>query len=257
MKKLMLAVLVVFSINTHANAQLDNLRLGVQLSPSMSWISTNDNLINRTSSNMGITMGAVAEYFMTESISFTGGIGLAFNKGGTLQHEHGGNFFPNSELSDDKYNTGVKPLPDGVKIKYKLQYVEIPLGIKWKTKEKGYFRYFAEAPILTIGMNTQARGDIEGGEVSITKENIGPDVNFFNFQIGAGAGLEYALTPNTSIVGGLYFNAGLSDITKNDGTKAIDNQDQAPSNPNDDYIIEPENSIGRLSSITLRIAIMF
>ncbi len=257
MKKLMLAFLMVFCLNSIMLAQPENLRIGVQLSPTMSWISTNDDLINRTSSNIGISLGAVTEYFMSDNISFTGGIGLAFNRGGTLQHEHGGNLFPDSELSDDKYNTGEKPLPDGVKLKYKLQYVEIPLGIKWKTEEKGYFRYFAEAPILTLGMRTQARGDIEGGEVSTSDENIGPDVNFFNLQIGVGAGLEYAISENTSLVGGLYFNAGLSDITNNAASKAINNPDQAPSNPNDDYIIVPEDSKGRLSSITLRIAIMF
>jgi len=257
MKKLMLAVLALFCMNSLVWTQAENIRIGMQLSPTMSWISTDDDLINRTSSNVGISLGALAEYFMSESISFTGGIGLAFNQGGTLQHEHGGNFFPDSELSDDKYNTGVKPLPDGVKLKYKLQYVEIPLGIKWRTQEKGYIRYFAEAPIFTIGMRTQARGDIEGGEMSTFKENIGPDVGFFNFQVGLGAGLEYALSENTSLVGGLYFNAGLSDITNNAATKAIDNPDQAPSNPNDDYIIVQENSNGRPSSITLRLAIMF
>jgi outer membrane protein with beta-barrel domain len=257
MKKLMLAVLMVFCLKSIVSAQLENLRIGMQLSPTMSWISTNDDLINRTSSNIGVSVGVVAEYMMSEHISFTGGIGLAFNRGGTLQHEYGGNFFPDSELSDDKYNTGEKPLPDGVKLKYKLQYVEIPVGIKWKTEEKGDFRYFAEAPILTVGMRTQARGDIDGGDVSTSNENIGPDVSFFNFQIGVGAGLEYAISQNTSLVGGLYFNAGLSDITNNAATKAIDNPDQAPSNPNDDYIIEQEDSIGRLSSITLRIAIMF
>ena len=257
MKKLMLAVLVVLCLNSIALAQMENLRIGVQLSPSMSWISTDDDLINRTSSNIGISMGAVLEYIMSENISFTGGIGLAFNQGGTLQHEHGGNFFPDSELSDDKLNTGEKPLPNGVKLKYKLQYVEIPLGIKWKTEEKGHFRYFAEAPVFTVGMRTQARGDIEGGEVTSSNENISRDVSFFNFQIGFGLGLEYAISHNTSLVGGLYFNAGLSDITNDAATKAIDNPDQAPSNPNDNYIIVPEDSNGRLSSITLRIAIMF
>ena len=149
----MLLVLALFSLNSLVSAQAENLRIGVQLSPTMSWISSNDNLINRTSSSVGVTVGALAEYPMSESISFTGGIGLAFNKGGTLQHEHGGDFFPDSELSDDKYNTGEKPLPDGVKLKYRLQYVEIPVGIKWKTEEKGYFRYFAEAPIYCTCSN--------------------------------------------------------------------------------------------------------
>jgi hypothetical protein len=263
MKKLVLAISFAFCLHFLATAQLENLRLGFQVSPSMSWISTNDQEINRTSSSVGISVGAIAEYFMTEQLSFTGGIGLAFNKGGTLQHEHGGNLLPNSELSNGDFNTGVKPLADNVKIKYKLQYIELPFAIKLRTEEKGYFRYFAELPIVTLGMRVQARGDIkaEGDvlheEIDVQKENITGDVNFFNVQLGLGAGLEYAISENTSLVGGLYFHAGITDVTGNDGKKAINNPDNTPGNPNDNYIIVPEDSYGRLSSVTLRIAIMF
>ena len=182
---------------------------------------------------------------------------MAFGKGGTLQHEHGGNYWPNSELSDDRLNTGDKPLPDGVKLRYRLQYIEIPLAIKLRTEEKGYLRYYAELPILTLGMNTQARGDIEGGDVNVEKENISKDVSFFNFQLGLGGGIEYSISPSTSLVAGLYLHTGLNDITKDDGITAEDNADQAPSNPNDDYLFSPEDSRGRLSNVTLRVAIMF
>ena len=257
MKKLVLAISFTFCLQFLATAQLENFRLGFQASPSMSWISTNDQEINRTSSTVGISVGAIAEYFMTEQLSFTGGIGLAFNKGGTLQHEHGGNLLPNSELSNGDFNTGVKPLADNVKIKYKLQYIELPFAIKLRTEEKGYFRYFAEIPIVTLGMRVQARGDIQDENIDVQKENITGDVNFFNVQLGLGAGLEYAISENTSLVGGLYFHAGITDVTGNDGKKAINNPDQAPSNPNDDYIIVQEDSYGRMSSVTLRIAIMF
>lgn len=256
MKKLALLSLAVCTYAL-GFGQFDNLRLGLHLSPTVSWISTDDDLINRTSSNVGIRIGAAGEYYMSENIAFTGGLGVSFGQGGTLQHEDGGNFWPNSSLSDDRLNTGEKPLPDGVKLKYKLQYLEIPMGIKFRSNEKGYLRYFAELPVLTMGMNLGAKGDIIAGETSSENESIGKDVNFFNFQLGLGAGVEYAISPSTSLVGGLYFNAGLNDITKNDGVKAISNPDQAPSNPNDDYILVQEDSRGRLSNVTLRIAIMF
>ena len=249
--------MVCFAAHQISNAQFDNLRLGLQVSPAMTWISANDDRVNKVSSNVGIGVGAVGEYYLTENLALTGGIGLAFGHGGTLQHEDGGNYWPNSKLSDDRLNTGDKPLPDGVKLKYKLQYLQIPVSIKYRTNEKGYLRYYGEFPIITMGMNTQARGNIDGGEVSSDKENVGKDVNFFNFQLGIGGGVEYAISPSTSLVAGLYLNFGLNDITKDDGIKAIDNPDQAPSNPNDDYIFEAEDSHGRLSNVAIRIAIMF
>ena len=257
MKKLALIGATTVFVFGIAQAQLDNLRLGLQLSPTISWMKTNDDLINKAGSNVGISVGGVAEYYMTENVAFTGGFGVSFGQGGTLLHEHGGNYWPNSELSDDKFNTGDKPLPDGVKLKYRMQYIQVPLGIKLRTDEKGYLRYFAELPILTMGIRTQARGDIEGKDISSEKENISKDVNLFNFQLGLGGGIEYSLSPGTSLVAGLYLHTGLNDITKDDGIRAADNSDQAPSNPNDDYLFSPEDSRGRLSNVTLRIAIMF
>lgn len=257
MKKLALTAAVVTLIMGFAEAQLDNLRLGLQLSPTISWISVNDDQINKTGSSVGISVGGIAEYYFTENLAFTGGFGVSFGQGGTLQHEHGGNYWPNSELSDDRLNTGDKPLPDNVKLRYRLQYIQIPLAIKLRTNERGYLRYFAELPVITLGMNTHARGDIEGQEIDFSKENISKDVNFFNMQLGLGGGVEYSISPSTSLVGGLYLNFGLNDITKDDGVRAADNPDQAPSNPNDDYLFSREDSRGRLSNVTLRIAIMF
>ena len=203
MKKLALIAMAVFFCGTQMTAQFENLRLGIYATPTISWIKTNNDLINKTGSNLGFRAGFVGEYFFGENLALTGGIGLAFGQGGTLQHEHGGNFWPNSELSDDRLNTGDKPLPDGVKLKYKLQYLELPISFKVRSNEKGYLRYYGEFPVLTIGMNTQARGNIEGREVETTKENIAKDVNFFNFQLGMGGGVEYAISPNTSLVAGL------------------------------------------------------
>ena len=257
MKKLTALVLITSAFMQVGLAQLSNLRLGLNVRPAMTWLSSNDDLINRTGSNAAIGIGFTGEYYLTENLAFTGGIGLNFNGGGTLQHEDGGNFWINSELSDDRLNTGDKPLPDRVKLQYKLQYLEIPMSIKLRTEEKGYLRYYGELPILTIGMNTQARGDLEGEEIASNGENIGPDVNFFNVQLGLGGGIEYAISPSISLVGGLYFHAGLVDVTNNDGISAANYPDQAPSNPNDDYILRPEDSRNRLSCVTLRFAIMF
>ncbi len=257
MKKLIVPLLILGFACHSATGQMSNLRLGLHVTPAMTWLTSNDDLINRTGSNASIGAGFAGEYFMTENLAFTGGIGLRFNAGGTLQHEHGGNLWINSELSDDRFNMGDKPLPDRVKLQYKLQYLEIPLSIKLRTNEKGYLRYYGELPILTVGMNTQARGNIEGEEIESSGENIAPDVNFFNFQLGIGGGIEYALSPTISFVGGLYFHAGLNDITNNDGITAVNNPDQAPSNPNDDYIFRAEDARNRLSNITLRFAIMF
>ena len=240
-----------------ANAQIENLRLGFNLSPFVSWLVNDDPEIRRTGSNVGLQAGAIAEYYLNENMMLTSGLGLAFNRGGTLKYETGGNFFPNSRLSDNLLNSGDKPLPDGVKIKYKLQYLEIPLGIRFRTNEKGYLRYFAEAPVFTMGFRTGARANLEGQELDSQRENISGDVPFFNFSVGGGAGVEYAITEEISGVFGLYYTAGLSDITSNAGYTAEEVPGNNPFNPDDDYLTKPENSRARLRSVTLRLSLMF
>lgn len=256
MKKLVpVALLILFA--ACGFAQSENIRLGFQLSPVISWMGTDDQTIRRTGSNVGLQAGAAGEYYFSENVAVTAGVGLAFNKGGSLRHETGGNFFPHSRLSDNLYNTGDKPLPDEVRIKYKLQYLEIPLGLKVRSNEKGYIRWYGELPMFTMGFRAQARADIEGDEINTTKENVSGDVGFFNFSIGGGGGIEYSINESISGVLGLYYTAGLSDITSNDGYKAVENPQNNPFDPDDDYITEPEDSKARLRSVTIRLALMF
>lgn len=256
LKKLVVAVACA-ALCGGMTAQTSDFRIGLQLSPAFSWITTDDESIARTGTNLGITVGAVGEYYFSEFVALSGGMNISFNKGGTLRHDTGGNFFPESILSDDLYNSGDKPLPDGVKLKYSLQYLEFPLAFKVRTKEYGYFRYFVEAPILTWGLRTQARGAIDASDVSTEDENIAGDVNFLNISWGFGLGLEYAVSQNSSLVGGIYFTRGFVDVTNDEAIKAADNPDQNPNDPDDDYIISRENSKGLLKTLTIRLAMMF
>lgn len=256
MKKLILGITLSLT-SLHMFAQMENVRIGFHLSPTLSWLTTNDPEIRKTGSKLGLEAAVMGEYHVSANMAVTSGLGFGFGKGGTLKYDTGGNFFPRSRLSSNLFNEGIKPLPDQVKVKYKLQYIELPVGVKFRTNEKGYFRYFVEAPLFTLGFRTGSRADISGIEIETTNENISPDTRFFNFSVGGGAGLEYSVNETTSAVLGLYFNAGLSDITGNKGFKAIENPNENPFNPDDDYFTEPEDSKARLRSITLRLAMLF
>ncbi|MEM9823145.1 MAG: outer membrane beta-barrel protein, partial [Bacteroidota bacterium] len=169
MKKVISVItfLMLFGSMTFGQA---NFRFGFQLSPNISWLSSDDNTINGNGSNLGLKLGMMGEKYLTDSenYAFTFGIGFAFNQGGTLKHDTGGNFWPKSELSSELFRS----LPDGINLKYGIQFVEIPLGFKMRTQEFGYFRYFAE-PGLTLGFGTQARGAVSGVTgFSTENENI-------------------------------------------------------------------------------------
>jgi len=173
---------------------------------------------------------------------FTFGVGFAFNQGGTLQHDIGGDFWTNSLSEDDP----LRDLPAGVNLKYGIQYVEIPIGLKLRTQEFGYLRYFVE-PAFTLGLRTQARGSIDGaGGISTEGIDIKEDVSFFNLSLGIGGGIEYSLGENLSLIGGLSYQGGFTDISVDDGQQKADGQPPVA-----------EDSKAKLNSITIRIGVMF
>ncbi len=241
MKKIVtLAAFLLLLLQTSFSQEF---RFGFQISPTFSWISSSDNKINGNGTNLGLRLGMLGEKYFAENYAILMGLGFAFNQGGTLRHDTGGNFWPNSSLSDEMLNTGNDALPNGINLKYGLQYVELPLALKMRTQEFGYIRYYFEIPRFTLGINTQARGAITGGGINAEKENISEDVVFFNVAWGLGGGIEYNLNESTSLIGGLFYQNGFTDATKD--KNAVKNTGEA------------EDSKGTVSSITLRLGVMF
>jgi len=243
MKKIVLLFTFFSVMTTIGFGQLDfdnELRLGFQLSPSFSWMSTDDNLINGNGPNLGLKLGMVGEYYFRENYAIVSGINFAFNQGGTLRHEEGGDLWPKSELSD----LSLHELPDGVNLKYHIQYLEIPFGIKLRTKEFGYLRYFAEIPVFSLGFKLQARGDVKGTTNSDRqRENITEDVNLFNLTWGFGGGVQYTLSESTALVAGIIYRQGFTDVTDDSALKADGTT--------------REDSKGIIKSLTIRFGFLF
>ena len=165
MKKIALLFTFLLFMSAKIYSQT-NFRFGFQVSPNFSWLSTDDKFINGNGTNLGLKLGMMGEKYFTnsENYALSFGIGFAFNQGGTLNYDsdgqfEGGNYWPESDLSDPLFRT----LPEGINLKYSIQYIEIPFGLKMRTQEFGYFRYFIE-PGFNLGLKTQARGAISGVE---------------------------------------------------------------------------------------------
>lgn len=221
MKKIVILLCFLGLFFSKSDAQ-NEIRFGFQFSPTFSWMKSeaNPTLIRKNGSAiLGAKLGAVGEYYFRENYSIASGIGFAFNHSGRLKHTNGGAFWANSDLS----NAGLDTLSDGVTLKYNLQYVEIPISLKLRSGYFGTYRVYAELPMLYLGFKTQAKGSTSGNNPDTEKENIGPDVNFFNISWGFGGGVEYEIGSQTSLVAGLYYQQGFTDVTNDvpdDNTKA-------------------------------------
>lgn len=211
MKKIVTIVAFFLLLSQASFAQSTDLRLGFQISPTFSSMTTDDNQINGNGTNIGLKLGLMSEMFFRENYAFTIGLGLAFNSGGTLRHDAFSDTWQRSELP-----AGVTtPFPPGTDLKYNLQYVEIPFGLKFRTKEFGYVRYYAEMPTITLGFKSQARGDIQYTGINEDKLDIKKEVIGLALSWGVGAGVEYSISDGTAIVAGLAFQRVFTDVTKN------------------------------------------
>lgn len=228
----LLTAFLAFVVSAQAQKEF---KFGVYVEPSVSFFASNDKDVEPDGSNLGFTIGLLGEYYFGNSDNYALIMGGNFSlgRGGTLLYEDGGRLFPDSELDAESYvststgNVGTNGegllLTPGTKVKYSLNYLEIPVGLKLRTNELGesYMRAFFQLPVLTIGIPVSARASIEspnatgfvsstGEEVYYTPEkvkgeNVYKDIFPLQIQLGAGAGVEYA--PNED--GGLLLTAGL------------------------------------------------
>lgn len=205
-----------------ASYSQDNLRFGFETSPFISWMKTDNKKITSDGSRVGFNLAANGEYAFSERYAVRLGLGLSFGQGGALKHDEingFGKLFPDSELSTSKLDS----ITTGTIVGYRLNFLEIPFALKMKTPEYGNIRYFAEVPAFAIGFKTGARADIG----TYKDENIKKDIALLSLNWGLGAGIEYSLNSNTSLVGGLYYQAGFTDVTSDDGadtSKAVNHR---------------------------------
>lgn len=245
MKKIV--ALGVFYVMVTFTLQAQNdIRFGVQVSPTFSWMNTSTNRINPSGTNLGLKLGMIGEFYFRENYAITSGIGFAFNHGGTLQHEVGGKYWTKSELS-----SALDTLPSGVKLKYGIQYIEIPIALKMRTREFGYIRYFVE-PGFVLGFKSQAKGTINGVGVGdeATDIDIRKEVNLLNLSVGVNAGIEYTLSESTSLIGGIGFQTSFTDVTDDNGTAFDARRSWPERNPKED-------SKGKVNVFVIKLGVIF
>lgn len=248
MKKILtLSFFLTFVFASQAQFDFANLKLGVQVSPTISWMTTNDNQIATDGNRGGLNLGIMGEYFFADNYSFVSGVSLVSNQGGGLNYNYTGNFLPNSAADRALTPTATQfdSLAAGTTINYGVQFIEVPFAIRLRTNELfDNFKIFAELPVFSLAFRTKAVADINGPNKVLEDENVAQDVTGFNFKWGLGAGAEYVISDNLSLMGGVFYNATLIDITQDSGTVIYGTT-------------ATEDSKGTINSITIRIAALF
>ena len=125
--------------------------------------------------------------------------------GGTLVYKNGKQGFHTSDSTINLNSNAV--------VKYSLQYIHIPLALKFRTTEIGYITYFAQVGFDPM-INIKARASLPG----LSNVNASKEINPLYLAYHISAGLEYRIVGNTSLMAGLTFMNGFTDVTDNSGS---------------------------------------
>jgi len=196
-------------------------RFGIKLAPNMAWVRSDTKNLDGDGSLLGYSFGLLTEFPIGQTGNYRFATGVFLNNiGGKLKSTYS---YTQSVNGQDLQAKVVASTTTN------LRYAEIPLTIKMMTNEIGLVRYFGQLGVSTA-FNLRAKQDIESTTTvgtstttfSDTKVDVMDNTNLFKAGLVVGAGLEYNVAGNTSILAGITYNNAFTTVNKKDGVTGFD-----------------------------------
>jgi hypothetical protein len=199
-------------------------KMGLALGPNAAWMVSTDYDHEPRGGKANFGFEFVADVLFSENYALGLGVHI-FNTGGDVRYLV-------QDTEDDDFLMNVDR-------SYSLQYVELPLTFKMRTKEMGYTTVYGRFG-LGLGMNVKAEADEARyrsyEEAIVLDENGNPSVTFAPYDVGGsaisdrieidsdirlfrvamiiGGGIERTISGTTALVVGLNYNAAFSNTHK-------------------------------------------
>ena len=201
--KRILVILTFLGAFLSLYAQSTRVKFNVEMDPQSSWFRSDEVSVEPDGSIIHMHAGLNMDYYFAENYAFVLGVGIN-NLGGNLLYADSTEFSSKGEILLVEPNQSVK---------LNLQYIDIPIGLKLKTEEMGYATYFLQLGFNPmINLNAKASSEDE----SYDKVDIKESINTFCLGYHVGLGIEYNLGGSTTLIGGIRWSSGLTDVTDND-----------------------------------------
>jgi len=179
----------------------------------LSWMSPKNKEYTKKGPRFVAGWGLMLDWNFTETYTFSSGFSIG-GYGGNLQFGH------TRKLNDTIPVNGVMDR------KYKIKYLTIPLNLKLKTNQIGYFTYFFQ-----IGLNNHFRlsayADDEFTSSTADKSSYSEDdvdiisnTTLYGLSFIVGAGAEYQISKSLSAFGSLTYDNGMLNALT--GTNTLD-----------------------------------
>ena len=193
-------ILIIILISTPLFLKAQGLRFSVVADPQFSWMVPDVKDVKSFGAIVGINAGIGMDYYFAENYAFSSGISIN-NTGGKLQYSDSIPFI---------INTGRIYVPAENTVTYNLQYINVPLGLKFKTNEIGYITYFANMGVTPMISIRERASDAAG---TIEKDNVDEDISPLNMNYFINMGIQYSLGGSSALIGGLGYSSGFMDVT--------------------------------------------
>lgn len=292
LKKFAILTLVLAQV---LSAQAQNIKFGVHVDPFISFLDSDYSHVLGDAVNGGAALGVEVEYRFNEegNYALTFGADFSINNGGSLLYKNGGVLFKNTTLQNyanfSNFDGTIVPT-DGAsmdiqsftKVNYRINYVQIPIGLKLRTNELGgsFMRAFFHIPLVKIMIPATAGAKIftpgavassasgyvvdqsglgvtSSAEGSVLEPNIWKDITPIQIGLGAGAGVEF--TPDQEnglrLYAGIYYETGVIDVTGGFAGKTDFKPASTSANPNP--TIDAQNPRNSSHTVSLRIGVIF
>jgi len=213
MKKILFSILLVtfgFFFYSYVNAQEANdrkIRFGLRAAPSAAWLKPELPTVKTDGLAMRFMYGLVFDYRFADNFWFGTGLDVTY-LGGKIAYAN------NCQINNLSFPNGWLGYTPIVKSNYTAQFLELPLTVKMKTKEIGSIIYFAQVGLNPgFRLDTKVKHDLTG--LSMSKYKSLSDVHFMRVAVNISSGVEYNLTGTTSLLLGVSYNNGFTNLFKN------------------------------------------
>jgi hypothetical protein len=181
------------------NSSLTNygFRLGLTATPTFGWIKPEQGKTDGVA--LGFSYGLIGDFNFAPNYSFATALTITSING------------KSTEVNAQPYYAGGS-IPKTYDLKYKLQYVDLPLTVKLKTIKADGKRWYGQFG-LSNSFNISAKQDaVTDGSVVGDNLNVSDNIKLYRAGLIIGGGGEFDVSGNTSIVAGLTFNNGFTNI---------------------------------------------
>jgi hypothetical protein len=261
MKKIFLPIIAIVLTISSLNAQDDRpVRLAFAIQPATSWLSPEGDIYEKEANRLAFSYGIITDFVIAGNPNYAFSTGILINsQGGSLKSDRFHDGTTTITPKGDSIPMLIDEFAEGVE-KYRLQYLDIPLTLKLKTNEIGYFTYYGQFG-LDLSFNIKARQDDEykfpsQPEMTVEDVNISEKIGLFRTALQVGAGVEYNISGDTYIVGGIVWNNGLNNLFS-DQYYVREDADGSPSITSNNALREGEKKKVTSNYLGLTIGVFF